>query len=248
MRVTRYLRLEKNIAASDTGGILERWTFGRRLLMDDTATYPKSGNLKAGVLARYIAQAKAAGFSLTEREIQYRIQCARAYPTEAQLRTACSQFGVWSDLRSAGFPHVDAPDDGEPYDPRDADEKSRDSWNELKRHQAQNPEQLALPYELPAHFSHDTYGPRTPVSTLIAACDESERYTANMAKKDGERRAYVNELVAAIDGKNDTPWWKAEGKRLGLAGIGVSTWDEVDEIWHEFLNRHDDTPDDVEDE
>lgn len=32
MRYTRYLRIEGHIAASDTGGIVERWRFGRRLL------------------------------------------------------------------------------------------------------------------------------------------------------------------------------------------------------------------------
>ena len=71
---------------------------------------------------------------------------------EAQIRTACSDFETWSDLRTAGFPPVEAEPDAEPYDPRDADEKWRDFRGEQERRG--NPEQLA--FELPAHFSHDT--------------------------------------------------------------------------------------------
>jgi len=37
-------------------------------------------------------------FPLSEREIQYRLQCARAYPTEAGFTTAVVNFGDWRDL------------------------------------------------------------------------------------------------------------------------------------------------------
>lgn len=235
MRYTRYLRLEKNIAASDTGGILERWRFGRRLMMDDKATTP-NGNLRHGKMAELIATASAAGYKLSEREIQYRIQCAKAYITEAQIRTAGADFADWTGLREAGFPQVEAPEDGEPYDPRDADEKWRDFRAEQERQG--NPEQLA--FELPTHFSHDTYSPRTPISTLITACDESERYTENMAKKDAERRAYVIELTDAAGGNLDMPWIEAEGRRLGLDSLGLGTWDEFDEILRDFFTKDSD--------
>jgi hypothetical protein len=80
MSSTRYLQLERHIAASDTGGILERWRYGIRLLDDARRTTP-AGNLRHGVLAELVAEARASGYPLSEREIQRRIQCARAYPS-----------------------------------------------------------------------------------------------------------------------------------------------------------------------
>lgn len=245
MRYTRYLRLEKNIAASDTGGILERWRFGRRLLMDDKATTP-NGNLRHGVQDRLIADAAAAGYRLSKSEIQRRLQCARTYLTEAQITHAVGDFGAWRDLASAGFPPVETPPDadlGEPYDPRDADEKWRDFRNQQERRERENPEQGAL-FELPEHFSHDTYSPRTPLSTLIAACDESERMTANFAKRDAERRAYVDELLDAAAGNVSMTWYEAEGRRLGLAGLGLNSWGEFDEIIRDFFGPRDADPQD----
>lgn len=247
MRYTRYLRLEKNIAASDTGGILERWRFGRRLLMDDKATTP-NGNLRHGKLAELISTAASGGYKISEREIQRRIQCARTYLTEAQIRQVLADFGTWDDLHRANFPPVEVLDEGEVYDPRDADEKWRDFRNEQERYAAQNAGQLALDFELPTYFSHDSYGPRTPLSTLVAACDESERMTANFIKKDTERRGYVGELLDAADGNVDMAWYEAEGRRLGLDGLGLETWDEFDEIMRDFRSLRRDQDDDNEDE
>jgi hypothetical protein len=231
------LRQEKYIAASDNGGIIERWKYGRRLLEDGEATTP-AGNLRHGVLDRLITHATARGYKLSKSEINYRLQCARAYKTEAEISTACGDFATWSDLRAAGFPAVEVPDSGEPYDPRDADEKWRDFRDEQARREAENSQQGAL-FELPVHFSHDTFGPRTPLSTLIAACDESERYTANMQKRDEERRAYVDELTAAADGNVSMTWYEAEGRRLGLDGLGLASWDEFDEILRDFFSHED---------
>jgi hypothetical protein len=218
-RYGRYLRLEKNIAASDTGGILERWRYGRRLLSDGKATTP-AGNLRHGVLAALIADAKADGYKLSEREIQYRIQCAKAYPSEGQIRNAVADFRVWRDLAAAGFPPVEVTDPGEPYDPRDADEKWRDFRNEQERRKAENPEQLA--FELPQIFSHDTFGPRTQLADMVAACDVSEQMTANFVKYDAQRRAYVDELLTAAGGNDRMTWIEAEARRRGLDAIGVS--------------------------
>jgi hypothetical protein len=246
MRVTRYLRLEKNIAASDTGGIIERWRYGRRLLMDDTATTP-NGNLRHGLLARLIPEAAAAGYKLSEREIQYRLQCAKAYLTEAEIRTAGADFVDWTALREAGFPPVELPpeaDPGEPHDPRDADEKWRDFRNAARQREQENPGQGAL-FELPMIFSHDTYSPKTPLSSLVAACDESERMTRNFIKKDEERRAYTMELIEAAGGNLGMTWYEAEARRQGLAALGLDSWDEFWEITRDFFERpHDDGHDD----
>ena len=233
-RYTRYLRLEKNIAASDTGGILERWRFGRRLLSDGKATTP-AGNLRHGVLAKLIAEATASGYKLTEQEIQRRLRCGRTYVSEAQIRELTHGFQNWDELARAGFPPVEMPENAEPYDPRDADEKWRDFENERKRREAENPTQLAL--DLPDHFSHDTYGPRTRLKDLAAACDESERMTANFAKRDTERRAYVNELLDAAAGNQEMTWFEAEARRLGLGHLGLDSWEEFGEIMDDFFRR-----------
>ena len=132
MRYARYLRYEKNIAASDTGGVLERWAFGRRLVEDDTATTP-AGNLKHGVLAKLIGNAAASGYKIGEQEIQRRLRAGRTYATEAQIREALKDFANWDALARAGFPEVEMPADAEPYDPRDADEKARDAARILAR-------------------------------------------------------------------------------------------------------------------
>lgn len=231
-RYGRYLRLEKNIAASDTGGILERWRYGRRLLSDGKATTP-AGNLRHGVLGDLITDAKSIGVSLSEREIRYRLECARAYETETEIGTARADFPDWTSLRTAGFPPVEVTDPGELYDPRDADEKWRDFRSEQERRKAENPEQLT--FELPSMFSHDTYGPRTHLADLVAACDESERMTANFVKRDNERRAYVGELLDAAGGNDQMTWIEAEARRLGLDAIGVSDWDSFAEIMDDFF-------------
>lgn len=38
-----------------------------------------------------------------------RLQCARTYETEAQIRHVVADFETWSDLRAAGFPPVGVP-------------------------------------------------------------------------------------------------------------------------------------------
>lgn len=245
-RYGRYLRLEKNIAASDTGGILERWRYGRRLLTDGKATTP-AGNLRHGVLASLIADAKADGYALGEREIQRRLQCAKAYPTEAEIRLASDGFHIWSDLYNAGFPPVEVTDPGEPHDPRDADEKWRDFENERRRREAENPKQGAL-FDLPTFFSHDTFGPRTRLSDLRGACEVSEQMTANFVKYDSERRAYLNELLGAVGGNDSAMWYEADARRRGLTALGLSSWDEFDEIMNDWLGRADQDPADAPDD
>jgi len=186
------------------------------------ASETPNGNLRHGVLARLIAGAADGGCKLTEQEIQRRLKCARAYVTEAQIREAAHGFGNWDELARAGFPAAAVPAGGEPCDPRDTDEKWRDFGSDVKRSQGENPEQLMLSFDLPGHFSHGRYGPGSPVSALIAACGESERYTANMTRKDKERRAYVTELLDAAGGDTSMSWYEAEGRRLGLAGLAAA--------------------------
>ncbi len=71
-------------------------------------------------------------------------KAARAYLTEAQIRHAVADFGTWRDLAAANFPPVEVPDDGEPYDPRDTDEKWRDVRNDLVRWDGANENVIPL--------------------------------------------------------------------------------------------------------
>lgn len=104
-----YLKLEKQIAADERGGVMHRWRYGRELLG------VKAGRrqLPHGLTTELIVDATRAGLKLSEREIQYRIKCASIYGSEAEVRTACAEFGSWSALREAGFPavEIDEPDD-----------------------------------------------------------------------------------------------------------------------------------------
>lgn len=82
MKVTQYVRQERAIASADSGGIRERWIWGLRLLRDpDAMSSPKS--LRHGVADQLMAAAARAGRKLSDREIRWRLQCARTYPTEA---------------------------------------------------------------------------------------------------------------------------------------------------------------------
>jgi hypothetical protein len=75
------------------------------------------------VLADLLGVGKTVGVSLWEREIRYRLEGARAYETEAEIGSAAADFGSWRSLCDAGFPPVEVPGDGEPYDPHAAGRK-----------------------------------------------------------------------------------------------------------------------------
>jgi len=99
-----YLLIEERIAADKRGSILHRWRYGRELLK------AKAGRqrLPKGFTASLMAEAERAGLKgLSDREIQYRMAFASAYPTERHSRTAVRLFGTWTELRDAGFPPVD---------------------------------------------------------------------------------------------------------------------------------------------
>lgn len=89
MKTSPYLKLERRIASDERGGILQRWRFGRQLL--DAKTGRKQ--LPHGLIDAVIKAAERAGLKLSEREIQYRLKCAEAYETEAEVRTACADLG-----------------------------------------------------------------------------------------------------------------------------------------------------------
>jgi hypothetical protein len=208
MKYTRYLRLERHIAASDTGGIIERWRFGRRLLEDGEAT-TLNGNLRNGVRERLLADSAALGYAVSKSEFGYRMQCARAYATEAELSTALGQFPNWWQLIQAGFPPVQVPLDAdtEPFDPRDPGEKRRDAARELARiAEEEGGGQLAL-FE---HFPADQFGALATIAELRKYAEESAEWTERHARKDRERFEYLEKLSAAVGGDENATWEQAQ--------------------------------------
>lgn len=96
-------RMEQEIRDHDAGTIRHRWEFGRTALSDPELT-DQDGRLKHDGADALITALAGDGAKLSRREIEYRVRCARAYRTEAQLRAACAQFGNWRSLVQAGFP------------------------------------------------------------------------------------------------------------------------------------------------
>src|SRR5258708_23771253 len=103
MRNAEYLDLEKLIMKADTGTVLHRWRFGRRLLMDGTATLP-NGRLRHGVTATLVMLARGAGYKLSDREIQWRPQFPRHDPTASAIQAILAEFDTPGRLREANFP------------------------------------------------------------------------------------------------------------------------------------------------
>lgn len=99
MKTTQYIKQEKVIAVADSGGIRARWLWGLRLLQDPEAFNPGSSQLKPGRAGELVRAATAAGLRLSEREIRYRLDCARAYSTETQIRHACAAYPRLPDTR-----------------------------------------------------------------------------------------------------------------------------------------------------
>lgn len=212
MRYARYLRLEKYITASDTGGIIERWRFGRRLIEDDTATTP-AGNLRHGVLAKLTGNASVRGYALSEREIQRRVQCARTYTTEDEIRRAVADFQTWRDLADAGFPPVEAPPDELPFDPRDADEVARDTARALARRAQEGDGQLAL-FE---YFPEDRFTEISTLGELAKYAGEMAELTERFRQRDEERAAYLRQLIDAVHGDLAATWEQAQAALDGAA-------------------------------
>jgi hypothetical protein len=204
MRQSRYLRMERAIAASDAGGIIERWRFGARLLAD-ARKITAAGNLKHGVLSALIAEAKADGIALSEQEVQRRLKCARTYPTEAEIRESAHGFKNWDDLARAGFPPVQVPlgADTEPFDPRDEDEKRRDAARELARRGQEAAGQLSL-------FPDDKFGEMSTLMDLAKYAAEMAEITDRYARRDEERADYLRSLADAVGGDMSKTWGEAQ--------------------------------------
>jgi hypothetical protein len=105
--------LQRAIARDDKRSIEHRWAYGRAVLNDPRRMTASGKSLRHGAVEALIAEAKAIGTKLTEREIQYRLQCARAYKTINEIRTVAFGFESWSELREAGFPPIEVDEPAE---------------------------------------------------------------------------------------------------------------------------------------
>lgn len=214
MRTIQYLRQEKAIASADAGSIRGRWLWGLRLLRDPDAFAPGSTQLKPGRGDELVRAADAAGFSLTPREIQYRLRCARAYPTEAEIANACSEFLDWSSLRSAGFPPFEVPDNEPPADHRTDAERAHDHRRAL----------LELVGEQGSLFPLAEPTAAT-LKELADYTDQQDELTARFVEHGRKRRAYLDALIAAADGDLSVTW--SDAHERGIAS-GVITGEVPD--------------------
>jgi hypothetical protein len=197
----RYGRYEKNIAAADASPIRQRWEYGRYLVVDETATTP-AGNLRNGVIPELITEARKINRKLSEREIQHRLQAAKAYPTESQIAHICASYETWGALRAAGFPAVEAEPDAEPYDPRDAAERAREL---ARRARHDGGDQLAL-FD---YFPEDRFDETSTLAELAKYADEMTVLTERFARRDRERAEYLKRLIDAVNGDMGATWERA---------------------------------------
>jgi hypothetical protein len=208
MKYSRYIQLERAIAASDRGGILDRWRWGTRVLNDPKMVTP-AGNLRHGRLAQLIADAKADGIVLTEQEVQRRLRCARTYRSEAEIRESAHGFKNWDELARAGFPPVQVPLDAdtEPFDPRDSYEKRRDAARELERVAR---EEAGGQFALFDYFPAERFSQLSTLAELRKYAEEMAEWTERQADADKRRLAYVKQLLAAVHGDEGRTWADAQ--------------------------------------
>jgi hypothetical protein len=209
VKTTQYVRQERAIVASAAADIRQRWLWGLRLLRDADAFAPGSTQLKPGRAEELIKAYRSAGFKLSEREIRYRLQCARAYPTEAQIRHACAEFEDWSELRTAGFPEYEAPEGEPPADHRDDAERKRDHARAL----------TSILGEQGALFPLSDFEPiETTLKDLQLYMEQQEALTERFVAHGHKRRSYFEELASAADFDLTTTWADAHA-RLGRGPI-----------------------------
>lgn len=205
MRTTQYVRQEKAIASADTNGIRERWLWGLRLLRDSEAMSSLK-SLRHGVTDQLITSAKSGGLNLSAREIQRRLQCARTYATEAQIRHAAADFATWRDLAEAGFPPYEAAEGEGPADHRTDAERQRDHARAL----AEIFGDQGTLFPVADFEPHET-----PLKDLKAYADEMADLTERFRKRDAERQAYLDKLIEAAGGDLSVTWQSAHERAFG---------------------------------
>jgi len=189
MSGSTYKKLSRAIARDDKNSIETRWAFGRKILDDPAKMSASKKSLRNGATEALIADASSVGAKLSAREIQYRLQCARAYATLAQLRRSSAEFADWSALVEAGFPLVGVDETPSPDDVLDDIEDSA----------PEKFEQLGLFPDMVKNVPLE----RTSLRSLVAYAEEMRRMTESYARRDHERQIHLNELCAAALGDLD---------------------------------------------
>jgi hypothetical protein len=212
MKTTQYVRQLKAIEAAEASGIRERWFLGLRFLRDPEVMTASGKSLRHGVAERLIAAAgvNAKGKKrLSEQEIQRCLRCARAYPTESQIRRAATDFDTWWDLVDAGFPPYEAPEGEPPADHRTEAERRTDLGRTLAALGEMGSDQLAL-------FPLDRYEPNeSTLKDLATYAEEMAELTARFRKRDDERRSYLDALIEAAGGDLSVTWQDAHERAYG---------------------------------
>lgn len=209
MKASQHVRQVKAIEDADSGGIRERWMFGLRILRDPEQMADSGKSLRHGAADLLIA---AAGLDtkgrkrLNEQEIQRCLRCARAYPTEAQIRMAATDFGSWSELVQAGFPAYDAPEGEQPADHRNDAERARERDRDLEDRFGEQGVLFA---------SADVQPTTSPLKELKKYADDMAEVTERFAKRDRERREYLDRLIEAVDGDLSVIWQDAHHRAFG---------------------------------
>lgn len=199
MKITQYVKQEKVIASADSGGIRQRWLWGLRLLRDPDAM-SSAKSLRHGVTEQLIAAAKSGGLKLSAREIQARLQCARTYPTEAQIRRSTADFDHWSGLVQAGFPAYEAPEGEPPADHRNDAERDHDRARALADLIGDQGSLFPLRYFEPT---------TTTLKELLDYTEQQEEMTARFAEHGRKRRTYLERLIAAAGNDLSMVWQDA---------------------------------------
>jgi hypothetical protein len=91
-------KLKERINKAEGSGIRYRWDSGQ-ILITDTRLVTAAKHFRHGV-----PESLASALRVSERELRRRLQCARTYPTAADIGHICGQFRTWRDLCEAGFP------------------------------------------------------------------------------------------------------------------------------------------------
>ena len=189
MSTTSYKRLQRAIAKDDKHSIESRWEYGRAILADPRKMSASGKSLRHGATETLIADAKSVGTTLSPTEIRYRIQCARAYSTRAEIAKAIGDFGSWSELIAANFPSVEVDEIPSPDSVLD----------DIEATDPQEFEQLGL---FPPTIKMVPLE-RCTLRQLVAYGEEMRRMTESYAHRDEVRAAHLRELCAAVGGDLD---------------------------------------------
>jgi hypothetical protein len=201
MKTAQYTAREAQIVTADAAGIRQRWMWGLRLLHDPNAFSSGSTQLRPGVADQLTQSAAKRGLKLSEREIRYRLQCARAYLTEAEFSTAVLNFRTWSELRDSGFPAY----------PAAAEEAPADWRTDAERTSDRNRAYLDATNGMDAMFPLRDFEPiETSLEDLEIFMKQQLEINESFAATYAKRRTYLDRLINAVGGDLSATWEQAE--------------------------------------